>query len=174
MTLQNRNPNHFQPSKFVVIFGSPYDELNQYVLNCTIPELDLGSTYVFPANNSRIPYAGNEITRSDLAVSFMLDEYFRSYTIIHDWINSIKNITEETADPINYLTDIRIECLDSTETNAVAKFVCTNSFPSGITGPVLAHEDNTTHATSFTVFFKQQYVTFEPFDVTQIQRFKDE
>ncbi len=171
--MTSKNHNIFQPANFHVVFLPPYEELNDYVVTVTTPDFTLGGTSAFPANSSRVPYPGNEILPSDLLVHFMLDENFRAYRIIWDWLNDIKDNTDPKADPINTLYDIKLVAYDSQQTNTVAEWTLGNSFPAGLPSVSLSHNDNATEAQSFPVFFKHQFLEFSTIDPTSIEIFKD-
>ena len=79
------NQNFFSPYNFTFeLKRSPY--LNFFIQSLNVPGISLNSpTYPTPFVN--IPMAGEHLSFNNLSVTFKVDEQFKNYLEIFNWIN---------------------------------------------------------------------------------------
>jgi hypothetical protein len=155
------NYNTFSPANFEIIFPIDYNELNSLYISAYLPEYTFGTTHVFPMNNSRIPFPGNETLSSDITVTFMIDEDLRIIDLLHQWINEFKKITDPAFDQLKGLRDINFLLYDSTRTKTIAKWTYGHCFPTNVPGIPLTLSDDNTAAITGSVSFKCFYTQFD-------------
>ena len=59
-----------------------------FVTNCNLPGISLGET-IFPTPFKPIPVMGQNLTYSNLSITFIVDEFLENYRELHEWLTGI-------------------------------------------------------------------------------------
>lgn len=153
-------PNHYHTGNFGVFIGSPFEELNQYVLSATSSQFDITIRELYH-NNNPVKYPGNVNRKTSLNIEFILDEYLRSFKLLWDWFEILKDTNSPEAHPLDMSrADIKISMYDSTKTKTVGEFVFGNAWPTTIPSIVFTYENRSSRAEALSIAFESDYLDF--------------
>jgi len=151
------NLNKFQKSGFrVVVDRENYSTAEFMAYQVMHPDLTLPSATV-TFRNARTHVPGDNLDFSQLSIEFHVDEDFKSYKEILDWIcrnvdNNFVTSISRNDELIPSLADISVPLLNSANNKlGIIKYIgCT---PTNITGLELTATDESVEYSTFTVTF---------------------
>lgn len=139
----------FQYSFKCMFHSEIYKSLNDSVIVTAIPNISLGVTEQ-PTAIRPLKIPGNSVDLGEVAIDFILDQDFTNWRTIFNWMNTLQNFSELSAEEA--VCDISVSILDN-KFNYVLSIVYEDCFPTNITEiPFDVQADDSTPQT-FTVMF---------------------
>lgn len=128
----------------------PY--LNQFIQSVTLPSLSVPEVSANYTNND-VFVSNNQIDFDILSMQIALDEDYKTYTLIYDWMVSF--IDQDTF--IHLVKDILVHIL-SANNKPILTFKYTDAFPTSLDSLPLLSNTSENEIITFGVSFRYQYI----------------
>lgn len=127
----NRDSNYVSPTAFrMQIDALKYPTAEFTVQSVTLP--DVGSAESpYSSSYADTAFPGSRLQYGDLALSFLVDEYFENYLEVHDWL--LASVAQQEANENIKRRDILLQVLSS-HNNVIRTIKFIGCFPTNLSG----------------------------------------